>query len=147
MKGPKVENRQEWMVRSVAALVIVSALTALAGCVAAIPAAVVYYEDKHRYTATADVEASAANVYAAAQRVVRADASMDITKEDDKGLLLEAKKASQFVSIKAAALPDGKTRLVVVADKEAKGADQTLAVDLVKRICDSLGVTYTLVKS
>jgi hypothetical protein len=147
MKGPKVENRQEWMVRSVAALVIVSALTALAGCVAAIPAAVVYYEDKHRYTATADVEASAANVYAAAQRVVRADASMDITKEDDKGLLLEAKKASQFVSIKAAALPDGKTRLVVVADKEAKGADQTLAVDLVKRICDSLGVTYNLVKS
>jgi len=135
------------MVRSVAALVIVSGLIALAGCVAAIPAAVVYYEDKHRYTATADVTASAADVYVAADRVVGADASLKITKKDDKGLLLEADKGGQFVSIKATALPDGKTRLVVMADKAAKAADQTLAVDLVKRVCDSLGVTYTLVKS
>ena len=36
---------------------------------------------------------------------------------------------------------------MILADKEAKGADKTLAVDLVKRICESLGVTYTLVKS
>ena len=34
-----------------------------------------------------------------------------------------------------------------MADKDVKAADQTLAVDLVKRICDRLGVTYTLVKS
>ena len=147
MKSQKVENRQEWMVRSVAVFLLVSALSALAACVAAIPAAIVYYEDEHRYTATADVDASAANVYAAAGRVVNADASLDITKKDDKGLLLEAKKGSQFVSIKAAAVPSGKTRLVVMADKDVKGADQTLAVDLVKRICDSLGVTYTLIKS
>ena len=56
MKSQKVENRQEWMVRSVAVFLLVSALSALAACVAAIPAAVVYYEDEHRYTATADVE-------------------------------------------------------------------------------------------
>lgn len=147
MKSQKVENRQEWMVRSVAVFLLVSALSALAACVAAIPAAVVYYEDEHRYTATADVEASAPSVYAAAQRVVIADDNLKITKRDEKGLLLEADKGSQFVSIKAAALPGGKTRLVVMADKDVKGADQTLAVDLVKRICDSLGVTYTLVKS
>ena len=147
MKGQEVENRKVWMVRSVAALLIVSALSALAGCFAAIPVAVVYYEDKHRYTATADVTASATDVYTAANRVVDADASLKVTKKDDKGLLLEADKGGQFVSIKAAALPDGKTRLEVMADKEAKAADQTLAVDLVKRICDSLGVTYTLVKS
>ena len=147
MKGQKVENRDSWMVRSVAALVLVSALIFLAGCFAAIPVAVVYYEDDHRYTATADVEASAAKVYAAAQHVVDADASLKVTKQDDKSMLLEADKGGQFVSIKAAALPDGKTRLVILADKEAKGADKTLAVDLVKRICESLGVTYTLVKS
>jgi len=147
MKCEKVENRQERMVRPVAALVLVSTLLALAGCFAAIPAAVVYYEDDHRYTATADVEASAASVYAAAERVVIADDSLKFTKRDEKSLLLEADKGSQFVSIKAAALPEGKTRLVVMADKDVKGADQTLAVDLVKRICDSLGVTYTLVKS
>jgi len=145
MMAQKVENRKEWLVRSVASLVIVSGLIALVGCFAAIPVAVVYYEDKHRYTATADVTASAANVYDAADRVVGADASLKITKKDDKGLLLEADKGGQFVSIKASALPDGKTRLVVMADKAAKAAD--LAVDLVKRICDSLGVTYTLVKS
>jgi hypothetical protein len=147
MKGQKVENRAEWKIRPVAALVLVSALTALAGCFAAIPVAVVYYEDDHRYTATADVEASAANAYAAAERVVDSDGSLKITKQDKKSMLLEAKKGSQFVSIKAAALPDGKTRLVILADKEAKGADKTLAVDLVKRICESLGVTYSLVKS
>jgi len=147
MKCEKVENRQERMVRPVAALVLVSTLLALAGCFAAIPAAVVYYEDDHRYTATADVEASAASVYAAAERVVIADDSLKFTKRDEKSLLLEADKGSQFVSIKAAALPEGKTRLMVMADKDVKGADQTLAVDLVKRICDSLGVTYTLVKS
>ena len=147
MKGQKVENREAWMVRSVAAPVLFSALLALAGCFAAIPAAVVYYEDDHRYTATADVEASAASVYAAAERVVFADDSLKFTKRDEKGLLLEADKGGQFVSIKAAALTKGKTRLVVMADKDVKGADQTLAVDLVKRICDSLGVTYTLVKS
>jgi hypothetical protein len=147
MKGQKVENREEWTVRPVAALVLVSALVALAGCFAAIPVAVVYYEDEHRYTATADVEASAASVYAAAERVIVADASLKITKRDDKGLQLEASKGSQFVSIKAAAMPDDKTRLVVMADKNAKAADQTLAVDLVKHICESLGVTYTLVKS
>jgi hypothetical protein len=147
MERQKFENLKDWMYRSAAALLIVSALIALAACVAAIPAAVVYYEDKHRYTATADVEASAGNVYAAADRVVNADASLDVTKKDEKSYLLEAKKGSQFVSIKAAALPGGKTRLVVMADKDAKGADQTLALELVKRICDSLGVTYTLVKS
>jgi hypothetical protein len=147
MERQNFEILKAWMFRSAAALAIVTALIALAGCVAAIPAAIVYYEDEHRYTATADVDASAANVYAAAGRVVNADASLDITKKDDKGLLLEAKKGSQFVSIKAAAVPSGKTRLVVMADKDVKGADQTLAVDLVKRICDSLGVTYTLIKS
>jgi len=147
MKRQNFEILKDWMSLSAAALVIVSALIALAGCVAAIPAAVVYYEDDHRYTATADVEASAPSVYAAAQRVIIADDSLKITKRDEKGLLLEADKGSQFVSIKAAALPGGKTRLVVMADKDVKGADQTLAVDLVKRICDSLGVTYTLVKS
>jgi hypothetical protein len=147
MERQEFENLKDWMVRSVAALVIVSALIALAACVAAIPAAVVYYEDEHRYAATADVEASAASVYAAAERVVITDNSLKITKRDEKGLLLEADKGRQFVSIKAAALPKGKTRLVVMADKDAKGADQTLAVDLIKRICESLGVTYTLVKS
>jgi len=147
MKGQKFEKWQERMLPSVAAVVLVSALISLAGCFAAIPVAVVYYEDDHRYTATADVEASAANVYAAAQRVVGADAGLKITKQDDKSMLLEADKGGQFVSIKATALPDGKTRLVILADKEAKGADKTLAVDLVKRICESLGVTYTLVKS
>ena len=147
MERQNFEILKAWMFRSAAALAIVTALIALAGCVAAIPAAIVYYEDEHRYTATADVDASAANVYAAAGRVVNADASLDITKKDDKGLLLEAKKGSQFVSIKAAAVPSGKTRLGVMADKDVKGADQTLAVDLVKRICDSLGVTYTLIKS
>jgi hypothetical protein len=147
MEVQKAENRKEWMVRSVAALVIVSGLIVLVGCFAAIPVAVVYYEDKHRYTATADVAASAENVYDAADRVVGADASLKITQKDDKGHLLEADKGAQFVSIKATALPDGKTRLVVMADKAAKAADQTLAVDLAKRICDSLGVTYTLVKS
>ena len=147
MERQKIEKRKERMIQSVAALVIVSALTALAACVAAIPAAVVYYEDKHRYTATADVDESASNVYAAADRVVGSDVSLKITKKDDKNFLLEADKGGQFVSIKATALPDGKSRLVVMADKDAKAADQTLAVDLVKHICDSLGVTYTLVKS
>ena len=126
MERQNFEILKAWMFRSAAALAIVTALIALAGCVAAIPAAIVYYEDEHRYTATADVDASAANVYAAAGRVVNADASLDITKKDDKGLLLEAKKGSQFVSIKAAALPDGKTRLVVLADKAAKTSDQTV---------------------
>jgi len=83
----------------------------------------------------------------AAQYEELCDANLKITKKDDQGFLLEADKRGQFVSIKATALPDGKTRLVVMADKEAKAADQTLAVNLVKRICDSLGVTYTLVKS
>jgi hypothetical protein len=55
MERQKFENLKDWMYRSAAALLIVSALIALAACVAAIPAAVVYYEDKHRYTATADV--------------------------------------------------------------------------------------------
>jgi hypothetical protein len=147
MEVQKFEKCKKWMVRPVAAIVIVSALIMLAACIAAIPVAVVYYEDKHRYTATADVESSAAQVYAAADRVVGADASLKITKKDDKDLLLEADKGHQFVSIKATALPGGKTRLIVMADKDAKGADQTLAVNLVKRICDSLGVTYTLIKS
>jgi len=75
------------------------------------------------------------------------DASLKITKKDDQGFLLEADKGGQFVSIKATALPGGKTRLVVMAHKEAKAADQALAVNLVKRICDSLGATHTLVKS
>ena len=147
MKNQAGNNRKEWMLRSIAAWLIVSALLALAGCFAAIPVAVVAYEDKHRYTATVDVKAQAADVYAAANRVVSADPSLKITKKDDKGFLLEADKGGQFVSIKASALPDGNTKLVVLADKEAKAADQTLATNLVKRICDSLGVTYTLVKS
>jgi len=147
MKGQKVENRKGWMGRSAVLWGAISALIALAGCVAAIPIAVVHYEDEHRYTATADVTASAADVYAAANRVVADDASLKVTKKDDKGLLLQADKGAQFFSIKAAALPDGKTRLVVMADKAAKAADQTLAVNLVKRICDRLGVKYTLVKS
>ena len=145
MERQKFEKQKDWMVRSAAALVIVSALTALAECVAAIPAAVVYYEDKHRYTATADVEASATNVYAAADQVTEPTQALISPKKMTRTLLLEAKKGSQFVSIKAAELPSSKTRLVVIADKDVKAADQTLPHR--DAVCDRLGVTYTLVKS
>ena len=81
MERQNFEILKAWMFRSAAALAIVTALIALAGCVAAIPAAIVYYEDEHRYTATADVDASAANVYAAAGRGVNADASLEIARQ------------------------------------------------------------------
>ena len=45
MERQNFEILKAWMFRSAAALAIVTALIALAGCVAAIPAAIVYYED------------------------------------------------------------------------------------------------------
>ena len=147
MLPQKGAKRKQWMVRPVAALIIGCALVALAGCFAAIPVAIVAYEDDHRYTATADVKAKPADVYDAANQVVTADSSLKVVKKDDKSLLLEADKGTQFISIKAAALPDGNTQLVVLADKTGKAEDRTTATDLVKVICDKLGVTYSLVKS
>lgn len=119
----------------------------LMACVAAIPVAVHYYKSSKHFTAIVQVNAKAADVFQTALRIVGENPDIKLLKKDDEKLMVEAKKGELFASIKTTAISNNQTQLVATADAGEKEEDKKLALQVVTRICDELGVKYTVVEN
>ncbi len=128
-------------------LVVCSMAFMILGCVAAIPVAVMYYEDKQKYTATAEIPAPADKVYAAAVGLEE-EKKLKIVKQDAEKRMIEVTDGKQTASFSAKPLGDDKTGVTVVANipeaKERKEEEKELALRVIDKICSKLGVTYTI---
>jgi hypothetical protein len=107
---------------------------------------VIYHQATKHHTATVQVNAKAEDVYRTALSLVEEDPEIKLLKKDDDKFMAEAEKGELSASIKAAPIGDNQTQLVVTADAGKKEEDKKLALRVVTRICDRLGVKYTVVE-
>ncbi len=146
-KGEMLMNKSRGMTRSIGMLVLSVMVLSILGCVAAIPIAVAYYKDKEKYHATAEIPALPDKVYAAAVSLAE-EKELKITKQDAEKRIIEVTDGKQTASLSAKPLGDDKTEVAVVADipeaKERKEEQKELALRVIDKVCERLGVTYTI---
>ncbi len=140
-------NKEKIVSKSVGMLLVTVMALSILGCVAAIPVAVMYYEDQEKYHAKADIPALPDKVYAAAVSLAE-EKELKITKQDAEKRIIEVTDGKQTASLSAKPLGDDKTEVAVVADipkaKDRKEEQKELALRVIDKICERLGVTYTL---
>ncbi len=145
-----------WLGRVIILLMAMSLL----GCVAAIPA-IVYYHEKHKgFVVTVQLDVEANKVYQAALEVIEHPPETEVLpgfikvtniKKDDKTLSVTFdaifKEGTHHDKVKVTAIGAKRSQLVTVADTPGKQeAKKTSALQIVKAVCDRLGVKYKLVK-
>jgi hypothetical protein len=152
--------------RLVGRLVVLLMVMSFLGCVAAIP--VVYYELEHKgFVVTAQLDVEANKVFQAAVEVIENPPESEVLpgfikvekiKKDDKKLSVTFdaifkdethpnKVLTHHDKVHVTAIGANRSQIVAVADTPGKkDADHTSALQIVKAVCDKLGVKYTLVK-
>jgi hypothetical protein len=142
-------NRTGGLSRSVGALLISALFFSLCGCIAAIPVAVKYMKDKQQYSAKAELPAPAEKVYAAAVSLSE-EKDLKILKKDDAKLMIEVTDGKQTASLTAVSVGSEKTEITVTASipeaQERKTEEKELALRVIDKVCERLGVTYTIVE-
>ncbi len=135
--------------RSVGILVVSVMALSILGCIAAIPVAVRYYKDQEKYHATAEIPALPDKVYAAAVSLAE-EKELKITKQDAEKRIIEVTDGKQTASLSAKPLGDDRTEVAVVADipeaKERKEEQKELAMRVIEKVCERLGVTYKIIE-
>jgi len=133
--------------KAVSTLLVTAMALSILGCVAAIPIAVKYYKDEQKYHATAEISALPDKVYAAAVSLAE-EKELKITKQDAEKRIIEVTDGKQTALLSAKPLGDDKTEVAVVADipdaKERKEDQKELALRVIDKVCERLGVTYTI---
>jgi hypothetical protein len=111
-----------------------------------LPLAAIAYKKGTKFNkATVQVQAAANDVYSTAIGVINDDPAIELLKKDDEKLKAEARKGKLLAKIEVKKLDNGNTKLIVKADAgKDKKADKELALRIVKRICDTLGVKYVV---
>lgn len=135
----KVSNR----ILIVALMVL--ALMVMQGCVVfltSVATVVKMRGDKHS-TTTVLVKKDPSAVYTAMKRILERKTDVEVLKIQEEDLLIEVSRGEAHASAKAVDYGSGLTQLIVTADT-GKGdrSDEDLALDVVKQICDELGVEY-----
>jgi hypothetical protein len=140
-------------------LVVLLMLASFLGCVAAaVP--IIYYAETHKgFVVTVQLDAEADKVYQAALEVIENPPKKSLPglievkniKKDEKGLSVTFdavfEDGTHKDKIKVTSIEGNRSQLVAVADTPGKKeADQSSALNIVRLICDELGVKYTLVK-
>ena len=131
-------------------LAMLSVAFSIMSCVAIPVAAVIYYQSTKHFTATVEMDANADEVFNVAVAVAKNNPQLNITKQDNPSFLLEAeeKETGRFASLKVVSLGKEKSQLIVTADAGLKKKeDKALALQVVTRVCEVLGVPYSLVKN
>jgi hypothetical protein len=146
--------------RSVGKLFILLVAMSLLGCVAAIPA-IIYYEQEHKgFAVTVQLDVEANKVYQTALDLIEHPPETEVLpgfikvtniKKDDKKLSVTFdaifKDGTHHDKVKVTAIGTNRSQLIAVADTPGKKeANQTSALQIVKAVCDKLGVKYKLVK-
>ena len=153
--------------RLVGRLVIFLMVMSFLGCVAAIP--VVYYEIEHKgFVVTAQLDVKADKVYQTAVELIENPPESETLpefiktekiKKDDKKLSITFdavfKEGTHHDRVNVTAIGANRSQIVAVADisfkkgaekSSKKDAEKSSALQIVKGICNELGVKYTLVK-
>ena len=140
-QAKRAARRLGWLA---ACLLLVSA----AGCItAAVMGTVVYVVSKMQYTATVEVKAKPADVYAAMLRILQRRPDVEIVKRDDAKYLLDVKKGNNKATCQVSVTEAGVTQLKVSAmEYETEASHQDLAFRIVTQVCDELGVKYNVVE-
>ena len=141
------KNRIRFGLRSAGLLAVFLGAIFFAGCIAAIPLAVYYFQTDDNYVAEADARRSADEVWAEIVRIAKeaeAESRIEILEIDDKERLLRHTDGVQTAEIKIIPLEETgakKSRITVIATVpkgEAKRREKTneLAARIVKRLCE-----------
>jgi hypothetical protein len=123
----------------------------LLGCPVVIPP-IVDYEHHHGYVVTVKVPVDADKVFQTALELAQSNPQITVVKIEERSRQIQAKelvsgkKSSAF--IKVTQLDAEYSQLMVtgsIEEKDARRATKNLALQVVKNICDTLGVQYTVI--
>ena len=133
-----------------AGILMISALViSIFGCVAAIPIVIKHMKEKDQYSAKAELPAPAEKVYAAAVSLAE-EKDLKILKKDDAKMMIEVTDGKQTASLTAVAAGSDKTEITVTASipeaQEKKTEEKELALRVIGKVCERLGVTYTIIE-
>ncbi len=132
------------------AMVILLLLTVIVlhGCItSAIIATIAVIRNDSGHTATVEVDRTPAEVYSAMLRIVDRTPDITIKKRDDDKRRLKVSRGKNNADAKVKLHDDGRTLLTVTADAGEKDKkDEDLALEIVEKICDELGVKYKIVE-
>ncbi len=142
--------RQRGIGRSLCVAALTLTLVAMQACMLLIPVLIIkYMRTSDHYTATAQIPVAAEKVYATA--VALADEKgLQVATKDAAAMKIEVTDGVQKASLKAVRLANRRTEVTVIADVP-KGRDETalekeLALRVISRVCDRLGVSYSVSK-
>ena len=134
---------------SVAALLVLTAIF-LQGCVVVLSsvATLVYMRSNNHLTTAVLIKKAPDAVYTAMNQIIERAPDIKIIKKVDKIYLIEASRGENKVTAKATPYGSGLTQLIVTADA-GKGdlSDEDLALNVVRQICEELGVKYKVIES
>ena len=127
---------------------IVAASMLLQGCVvflSSVATVVMMRGDKH-HTTTVMVKKDPTAVYAAMIRIVERRSDIEILSKEEDTYFMEVSRGEAHATAKATDYGSGLTQLIVTADA-GKGdqSDEALALNVVKQVCDELGVAYKVI--
>ncbi len=115
-----------------------------------IPVVIVHYlRSADEYTAKAQISAPAERVYTTAVAIAQ-EKDLKILERNDRDLRIEVTDGRQKGSLKAARLAGGKCEVTVTAGlkgaEDRKAQERELALRVFERLCERLGVRYTVTK-
>ena len=127
---------------------IVGILVGLSGCItAATIATIAYIKSQSEHTAVVLLDVSPDEVYGAMERVAAATEDLEIKKQDPEKHTMEVRRGKRTAKATAKRLESGKTEFKVTASsKEEELSHEDLALRVVERVCNELGVHYQVVE-
>jgi len=125
---------------------VLGGCTALPGGKVVESTTIVYTAGSSQYTAAVEVSVLAPEVYATLLRVLTENPAVEVVSRKDKALLVEVARESKRLTAQVTRLGESSSLLYVWADAGASGkTGQELAISVVERVCDELGVSFELV--
>jgi len=127
---------------------ILGVLVGLSGCItAATVATIAYIVSQSEHTAIVLLDVSPDEVYSAMERVAAATEDLEIKKQDSQNHTMEVRRGKRTVKATVKRLESGKTEFKVTASsKEEELSHEELALRVVERVCNELGVHYQVVE-
>ena len=109
-------------------------------------ATVVYTKGSKKHTAAVQIPVPAADVFAAMVCILKDKPGVSVDNRNDKAFLVEVSKGSESLTGQVTSLGADHSLLYVWADAGESGlTGEDLAISVVERVCDELGVEYELV--
>ena len=133
---------------SIGTIVMMSVLLGMTSCItAATIVTISYIKSRMEHTAVVLLDASPAEVYRAMEQVAAAKDGLIIKSQDPEKHTMKVQKDKNTVTAQAKRLENGKTQLKVTATADAdEFSHEDLALLVVGRVCDTLGVRYEVVE-